>query len=410
MPSKPSNPVQPDLDPVRANAVIRLKPKRERSVLKRHPWIFSGAIAHADALPGEIAPVESHQGAFLGWGYYNAKSQIQARLLTWDQAPPDAAWWREQIRQAIHRRQLLLSGADTNAYRLVNAESDGLPGLIVDRYDNWLVLQALTLGIDQRKQFLADALLETTGARGIWERSDERVRRLEGLDECQGLLAGEPPPILVKIRENGFQFLVDIVGGQKSGAYLDQRDNRKRLGEYAASRSVLNCFAYTGGFSVYAAAAGAKNVTSVDSSRDALDLGQKNYSLNGLPVTPEDWVMADVPEFLRDCCRARRQFDLIVLDPPKFVQAQRHLDAGCRGYKDINFHALKLLAPGGLLFTFSCSGLVSADLFQKIVFGAAVDAGVAAQIISPLAQGVDHPVALTFPEGAYLKGLLIQRM
>lgn len=389
---------------------IRLLPKRERAVQQGHPWIFSGAIAQAEAEPGEVAAVRGADGRLLGWGYYNPHSQIRVRMLRWGEAPPDEAWWREQLVRAIARRASLWAEGETTAVRLVHAESDGLPGLIVDRYGEWLVLQALTLGIEQRKEQLARLLLELTGARGVWERSDESVRALEGLPEVAGPLAGKVPDTSIVVRENGLRFRVDLATGHKTGFYLDQRDNRATLMQYAAGKTVLNCFAYTGGFSVYAAAAGASHVTSVDTSQPALELAVENYALNRLDSERDEWLVADVFDLLRDFRDEGRTFDLIILDPPKFAHSKSGVDAACRGYKDINLHAFQLLRPGGVLVTFSCSGLISAELFQKVIFGAALDAGVDAQILHPLWQAPDHPIRLAFPEGAYLKGLLCRVM
>jgi 23S rRNA (cytosine1962-C5)-methyltransferase len=391
-------------------AEIRLKAKRERSVRQRHPWLFSGAIEVADAAPGDEVAVRSAGGELLGWGYFNPHSQIRVRLLRWGEARPDEAWWRRQIAQAVRARAMLLQGGQTTAVRLINAESDGLPGLVVDQYGEWLVLQALTLGIEQRKEWLAEMLLEITGALGVWERSDEPVRRLEGLSETAGHLAGEATPETVEVMEHGARFQVDFVAGHKTGFYLDQRENRALVGAHAAGKQVLNCFAYTGGFSIYAGLEGASSVTSVDSSEPALELAVENYRLNGLDAERDEFLVADVFDLLRDYWREGRHFDVIILDPPKFAHSKGGVDAACRGYKDINFYAFQLLKPGGLLFTFSCSGLVSSDLFQKVVFGAAVDAQVEAQILRPLWQAADHPVRLSFPEGAYLKGLMCRRM
>ncbi|MGH2542086.1 MAG: class I SAM-dependent rRNA methyltransferase [Ardenticatenaceae bacterium] len=391
-------------------AEIRLKPQRDRSVRNRHPWLFSGAIAQAEAEPGELVAVRAAGGEHLGWGYYNPASQIRVRMLVWGDAPPDEEWWRRQIEQSVALRAPLFADGHTNGARLVNAESDGLPGLVVDRYGEWLVLQALTLGIERRKEWLAELLRQMTSPRGIYERSDEPVRRLEGLEKVAGPLAGAAPPGEVEIVENGLRFLVNLATGHKTGFYLDQRENRALAGAHAAGKRVLNCFAYTGGFSIYAARAGAAHVTGVDTSQAALELAVENYRLNDLDPEAHEFIVADVFQLLRDYRREGRRFDLIVLDPPKFAHSKRDLEPACRGYKDINLHALQLLAPGGLLFTFSCSGLVAADLFQKVLFGASLDAGVEAQILQPLWQAADHPVRLSFPEGAYLKGFVLRRV
>jgi 23S rRNA (cytosine1962-C5)-methyltransferase len=390
--------------------IVTLKPNRDRSLRNRHPWLFSGGIADAVARPGDLVAIQSAKGEQLAWGYYNPRSQIQVRILSWGPTLPDAAWWYTQLERAVALREPLLKPTKSTAVRLVNAESDGLPGLVVDRYGEWLVLQALTLGIDQRKHEIAQQLLEITGASGVYERSDDAVRRLEGVDIVTGVLAGATPPDEVDILENGLLFSVNIATGHKTGFYLDQRTNRALVGAAAQGKTVLNCFAYTGAFSVYAAYNGATHVTSVDSSSPSLELAHVNFELNGLDPEQHDFIEANVFHYLRDMKEEGRTFDIIVLDPPKFAQSQSQLDSATRGYKDINMNALPLLNPGGLLYTFSCSGLVSPDLFQKVLFGAALDAGINAQILQPLWQAPDHPVALTFPEGAYLKGLVVRRV
>lgn len=399
---------------------VELNPGRKKAVLNHHPWVFSGAIykLHGEPQPGDLVRVTDSQGAYLATGYYNPHSSIQVRVLTWDDAEAvDAAFWRRRIQQAIAARaeenQLHASGVP-NAYRLVNAESDYLPGLVVDRYGDWLVLQALTLGIDVRKAEIAAILMDELGARGVYERSDVDVRAKEGLEQVSGLLAGEEPPELVEIDEHGRRFLVDLRRGHKTGFYLDQRLNRLALGNLlrfdadAPAREVLNTFGYTGGFTVYALDGLAQRVVTVDASEDAIALAKQNVALNGFPTPDEDFVVADVFQYLRTCRDSRQQFDIIVLDPPKFAHTARQVERAARGYKDINLLAFKLLKPGGLLMTYSCSGGVSADLFRKIVFGALVDAGREAQVITTLGAGPDHPVALTFPEGNYLKGLLLR--
>lgn len=394
--------------------IVTLKRGREKPVRQRHPWIFSGAIATSPAVePGTIVDVRDAQGAFLARGYFNPASQIRVRLLTWNEAEPvDRVFWRRRLAASVARRAGLAAGAATTACRLVNAEADLLPGLIVDRYNDWLVVQALTVGIDTRLDELAALLDELLAPRGIFERSDEAVRELEGLPLRVGPLAGEPPPADgIEIRENGLRFFVDVVAGHKTGFYLDQRENRARVGERAAARRVLDCFSYTGGFSVNAAAAGAASVVSVDSSEPALQLARHNLALNGLADRPNDTLLAgNVFEVLRNLRAEGRRFDLIVLDPPKFAHSAGQVEVACRGYKDINLLAFQLLEVGGYLATFSCSGLVSTDLFQKVVFGAALDAGAEAQILSHLGQAPDHPVLLSFPESAYLKGLLCQKI
>lgn len=393
---------------------VLLKPGRERSVHNRHPWLFSGSIRQYPASldDGAIVEICAHDGQWLARGYLNRRSRIPVRILTWDRAEQiHPAFWRSRLRAAIAARQQMqqaaIFGPGTDALRLVNGESDGLPGLVVDRYADFLVLQAGTLAIDQRKAELAAQLLQLTGCAGVVERSDLPLRREEGLPSAVGILAGNEPPDVLEICEDGLQFGVDLLGGQKTGFYLDQRQNRQRVAAFCAGASVLNAFAYTGGFAVSALAAGAAHVTNVDVSGDALALAAANAQRNGFdPATCTENVIGDVFSVLRDWRAADRTFDVVILDPPKFVTSRRGLDPALRGYKDINLLGLQLLNPGGILATFSCSGLVSAELFQKVVFGAAIDAGRTPLILERLHQAPDHPTALTFPEGAYLKGLL----
>lgn len=390
--------------------LVTLKPGREKSVRNRHPWLFSGAIADIarDARDGEIVDVHSAAGAWLARGYLNRRSQIQVRLLSWDETTPiDRAFWRSRLQRAIAGRAALAADADTDAYRLVYAENDGLPGLVVDRYGDWLVLQALTLGIERAKPLLVELLAELCQPAGIIERSDVDVREKEGLRATTGVLYGAAPAGPLEIHEHGRQFLVDLLDGQKTGFYLDQRENRLRAGTYCVGGRVLNAFSYSGGFAVYALAAGAQQVVNLDSSVDALTLAERNLALNGFdPDAQAEGVAGDAFQVLRNWRAAGERFDVVILDPPKFAHSQPQIERAARAYKDINLLGMHLLNPGGTLITFSCSGLVSADLFQKIIFGAAVDAGRTAQIIERLSQGTDHPVALTFPEGEYLKGLV----
>jgi len=378
-------------------------------VANHHPWIFSGAIDHVEGTPspGDVVRVVDSSGRFLARGYINRHSQIAIRLLTWEQDEDvDTALWRRRITRAIQYRQALVRSTETNAYRVIHAESDLLPGLIVDRYDDYLVFQALTKGIDCRKQHLVGILAELLAPRGIYERSDVDVRGKEHLASTSGLLWGEEPPEHLDIVENGHHFLVDVKHGQKTGFYLDQRDNRLRLTKYASGRSILNAFAYSGAFGIYAATAGAEKITNIDTSADALDLARSNLACNGLSSRTDEYIEGDVFEVLRQFRDDGRKFDLIILDPPKFAYTRSHIQKACRGYKDINMLAMQLLHPDGILFTMSCSGLISQDLFQKVVFGASVDAERDVQVIERLAQAADHPVLLTFPEGEYLKGLV----
>jgi len=322
----------------------------------------------------------------------------------------DAALLRKRLESALTLRAALVPAGETDALRLVHGESDGLPGVIVDRYAGWLVIQCLTAAADMWKDTIIDFLVELTGISQVYERSDVDVRRLEGLPERAGLVRGSTAPEMVTIVENGLKFTVDLREGQKTGFYIDQRRNRQRLGQLSAGRETLNCFCYTGAFSAYALAGGARSVLSVDSSVEVLKVGAQNLRLNGLDEEKASWLEGDVFQILRKLRDQGRSFDLVVLDPPKFAPTAAQVEQAARGYKDINLLAFKLLRPGGLLFTFSCSGGVSADLFQKIVADAALDARVDARIVEHLTQGVDHPVALNFPEGTYLKGLVLARM
>jgi 23S rRNA (cytosine1962-C5)-methyltransferase len=383
---------------------IVLKRDREKPVQQRHPWIFSGAIAcvESDAPDGSLVQVVDSQGDYLATGYLNRRSQIVVRLLTWDAGERvDAGFWRRRLERAIAARRL---PAGTDACRLVYAESDGLPGLIVDRYGDWLVMQCLTAGMATRRDEIAGLLAEMLAPAGIYARDDADVRRQEGLALETGPLWGAEPPDVVEIEEHGHRFVADIKRGQKTGFYLDQRENRRATAAYCAGARVLNAFAYTGAFGVYAGRAGAASVLNVDSSAQALLLAQENAERNG--CGPQEMVVGDVFQVLRRFREESRTFDLVVLDPPKFAASQAQLVGASRGYKDINMLAMQLLRPGGFLATFSCSGRVTADLFQKIVFGASLDAGREVQIVEYLHQAADHPVLLTFPESAYLKGFI----
>ncbi|MHB8626679.1 MAG: class I SAM-dependent rRNA methyltransferase [Aggregatilineales bacterium] len=398
-----------------ARAIIRAD--KTRPFERRHPWIFAGAIQSVQGEPtdGDLIGLYTPRGDFLARGYWNSRSQIRVRALTWDADESiDAGWWAKRLERAIRSRRTLDKG-QTNAYRLVNGENDGLPGLVVDRYGDWLVLQAQTLGIDTRKADIAQLLNDLLHPAGIFERSDDAdMRHKEGLTPAVGALCGDPPPTLIEISEYGHRFLVDVRNGHKTGFYLDQRETRETLRRWLHAESetgnsnltVLNCFSYTGGFAVYGLAGGAARVVNVDSSADMLALAQQNVALNGNTVNDADFINDDVFHVLRHYRDSGEQFDVIVLDPPKFAQTQAQVEGACRGYKDINWLAFRLIKPGGLLLTCSCSGAVDADLFQKVVFGALIDAKREAQIIARLGPGTDHPIALTFPEGAYLKGLL----
>jgi 23S rRNA (cytosine1962-C5)-methyltransferase len=390
------------------DGTVILKPGREKPVQNRHPWIFSGAIRHIEGTveDGDLVHVTDSRGQYLATGYLNRRSQIVVRLLTWDpNEEVDTAFWRRRLARAIEGRARLSEDPATDAFRLVHAEADGLPGLVVDRYGDWLVAQCLTMGMARRRDEIVSILAGSAGTlRGIYARDDADVRRKEGLVLEMGLLWGEEPPDLVEVVEQGHRFLVDVRLGHKTGFYLDQRENRQKASTVCADAEVLNVFAYTGGFGVYAGLAGARSVVNVDSSAEALSLAERNLALND--CKPQEMIAGDAFQILRDYRDQGQGFDVVILDPPKFATSKAQIMDASRGYKDINLLALQLLRPGGYLVTFSCSGLVSADLFQKIVFGASVDAERDVQILERLDQGSDHPVLLTFPESAYLKGLL----
>ncbi|MGQ9584613.1 MAG: class I SAM-dependent rRNA methyltransferase [Anaerolineae bacterium] len=388
---------------------VVLKPGREKPVLRRHPWIFSGAVSRIEGHPqdGEVVEVVSEGGQFLARGYLNRRSQIVVRILSWDEAEPiDEAFWWGRLQASVGRRRGLL--APGGACRLVHAESDGLPGLVVDRYGPFLVVQFLTLGVDVRRDLLVRGLVELLEPRGVFERDDEAVREKEGLTPRVGLLWGEEPPARLEIEESDLRFLVDVRQGQKTGFYLDQRENRRKLLAYAEGREVLNAFAYTGAFGVYALRAGARRVVNVDTSAAALEIAAANFVLNGWGEGRAEFVVGDVFQVLRQYREKSETFDLVVLDPPKFAHGAGDVAAATRGYKDINLVAFQLLRQGGVLFTFSCSGALSPALFQKVVFGAALDARRDAQVVDRMTQAADHPVLLSFPEAEYLKGLVCQ--
>ncbi len=389
---------------------IRLRPDKERALQRRHPWVFEGSIARGSADPGETVRVEDADGRFLAWGAYSGSSMIRVRA--WSFLEPeriDRAFFERRIARSLALRGRL--PVASNAVRLVHGEADGLPGLIVDRYGDTLCAQFLSAGVERWKPALADALLAASGCTRLYERSDASVRTLEGLPPVSGWLRGEGSTELA-IEEHGWKLTLDVEGGHKTGFYLDQRDNRALLGRWVQERGcqqVLNAYCYTGGFSIAALAGGAAHVTSVDSSGPALERVQAHVALNGFDASRNECVDADVNAYLRSSLAAGRRFDAIVLDPPKFASSAAHAERAARAYKDINRLALMLLEPGGLLFTFSCSGGVSADLFHKIVAGAAMDAGVDGVIVSRLGAAPDHPQTLFFPEGEYLKGLLVMK-
>jgi 23S rRNA (cytosine1962-C5)-methyltransferase len=389
---------------------IRLREGKERSLLKRHPWIFESAIARGGGDAGETVRVESHAGQFLAWAAFSPASKIRARVWSFEESRRiDAAFFRAQCAAAIDARKRFDIRSD--AMRLVHGESDGLPGLVVDRYGDTLVAQFLSAGAERWKAVLADALLAETGLQRLYERSDTSSRALEGLAEASGWLRGNGPTALV-LQEHDWQLGLDIAQGHKTGFYLDQRDSRLRFADYArrlSFQAVLNCYCYSGGFTVAALAGGAAHVTSIDSSEGAIALARANVARNHVDAGRAEFVEADVNGSLRGFKAEGRSFDAIVLDPPKFAPTIAHAERASRAYKDINRLALQLLRPGGVLFTYSCSGGISADLFHKIVAGAGIDAGVDGYIHERMGGAPDHPMTLQFPEGEYLKGLVVMR-
>ncbi|MCG3190415.1 MAG: Ribosomal RNA large subunit methyltransferase I [Burkholderiaceae bacterium] len=388
--------------------VVRLRAGKERSLLRRHPWLFEGSIDKGGGDSGETVRVQAGDGRFLAWGAYSPRSSIRVRAWSFDEAERiDAAFFERRIAAAVALRQRLAVASD--GVRLVHAEADGLPGLIVDRYADVLSVQLLAAGAERWRDAIADALVRISGVGAVYERSDSSVRALEGLAARSGWLRGGGATEVV-IREHDWSLALDVAHGHKTGFYLDQRDNRHAFAQWVrrlGCERVLNCYCYSGGFGVAAFAGGARHVTSVDSSAAALELARANVARNGFGERSAEYVDADVNQTLRNRLKAGESFDAIVLDPPKFAPTAAHAERAARAYKDINRLALRLLAPGGLLFTFSCSGGVGADLFHKIVAGAGIDAGVNAAIVQRLEAACDHPTTIEFPEGEYLKGLVL---
>jgi len=389
---------------------IILKNGREKSLLRRHPWVFSGAIERVDGAPasGDTVDIVDSAGKFVARAAFSPSSQIRARVWTFDAAEPvDAAFLRRRLARAVDsRRKLGMLGAGA-ACRLVFGESDGLPGLIVDRYADFVVCQFLAAGAERWREELADLLMEISAPRGVYERSEASARRKEGLTSRRGTLRGSEPPAELEVDVGAARWIVDIVSGQKTGAYLDQQRNRTRVADFAAGGEVLDAFSYTGGFAVAALLRGAASATLVESSAEALRIAEREAAANGLTDRCR-FVAASVFDELREQREAGRRYDLVVLDPPKFVHSADQVNAGSRGYKDVNMLGLQLVRSGGVLATFSCSGHVDAALFQKIVAGAALDARRDAQIIERLSQPADHPIAIEFPEAEYLKGLILR--
>ena len=394
-----------------------LKPGREKSLLRRHPWVFSGSISRIVGHPkcGDTVEIKSSKSEFLARGAYSPRSKISARVWTWQESQIiNSQFFRSRLNSAISLRDSFRLNKMANAYRIVNAESDGIPGFILDRYGHGLVFQSLCCGSEKWYGRIINQAKEITGAEWIYERSDAQVRALEGLEPRTGWNfntsrdCSDNSNDELLIEENNLQFIVDIKNGHKTGFYLDQRENRKKIRQLTSGRRVLDCFSYTGGFTVNALKGGASSVTAVDNSSSALALLARNVELNGYSREEVTEVEGDVFKVLRSLRDQNREFDLIILDPPKFAPTASTVEKAARGYKDINLLALKLLSPGGLLATFSCSGGVSTDLFQKIIAGAAVDASKDVKIITSLRQGLDHPVSLNFPEGNYLKGFIVR--
>ncbi len=397
---------------------VTLKPSKEKSLLRRHPWVYANAIERIEGKPalGATVVVRAHDGRFLARAAYSPHSQIRLRVWSFDEGEPiDHAFFKRRVQRALAHRQAFVR--DTGAVRLVFGEADGLPGLIVDHYvedapagaaRGQLVCQFMAAGVEAWKEAIVAALVGATGCPNVYERSDVSIREKEGLAQTTGVLAGDAPPDTLIARENGVRYHVDVRAGHKTGFYVDQRENRALVQAYASGRDVLNCFCYTGGFSLAALGGGANRVVSIDSSGEALALARANVKANGFDAERAQWLDADAFRTLRSLVDEGQRFDLVVLDPPKFAPAREHVERAARAYKDINLSGFRLLRPGGLLFTYSCSGAIDADLFQKIVAGAAADARVDARILKRLGAGLDHPLLAAFPEGEYLKGLLLQ--
>lgn len=388
---------------------IKLKKGRDKSFNRNHPWIFSGAVDSVKDVNtnGETVDIISGDGKFLGYGSYSSHSQISVRVLSFNPDEKiDRAFFKQRIENAILFRKQIINYELTNSYRLINAESDSLPGLVVDKYADFIVCQFLSAGAEFWKKEIVEILVDLINPSGIFERSDVEVREKEGLQQSKGILYGKAPEELIEIIENENRFLVDVNYGHKTGFYLDQRDNRKLLENFVLGKEVLNCFSYTGGFSIYAIKAGANKVVNVDSSAESLSLADKNFTLNGIDSSKYENTQDDVFKYLRKLRDTSKQFDVIILDPPKFAESVSQIEKASRGYKDINLLALKLLKKNGVLFTFSCSGHIVPELFNKIIADAAADAGREVHLLKYLTQSPDHTMLTSFPEGLYLKGLV----
>lgn len=390
---------------------VILKKGKEKAALQRHPWIFSGALDKVKGSPvnGEVVKVLAADKEFLAYGYYNEKSRVAVRMLEWDENRTiDRDWYQEKIRKAITARAHVLRNGDTNTCRLVFSEADFLPGLIVDRYADFLSLQILSAGIENAKEDIISILREEMQPIGIFDKSDATARTHEDLEVANGLLWGENPPEFLEVKENGIIYHINIAGGQKSGFYCDQRDNRQILAAYTKGKTVLDCFSYSGGFSLNSLKQGASHVTSVDSSALALETLEQNIGLNGFAKEQNTAIQSDVNKQLRVFKEEGKKFDIVVLDPPKYAPSRSAVDRAARAYKDLNRLGMGLLESGGLLATFSCSGAVDIETFKQIIAWAALDAGKEIQIVKQFSQPEDHPVRISFPEGEYLKGLLLR--
>jgi 23S rRNA (cytosine1962-C5)-methyltransferase len=390
---------------------VILKKGKEKAALQRHPWIFSGALDQVKGSPanGEVVKVLAADKEFLAYGYFNDKSRVAVRMLEWNESKTiDRDWYQQKIRTAIASRAHVLQNNDTNTCRLVFSEADFLPGLIVDRYADFLSLQILSAGIEQVKEEIISILREELSPKGIFDKSDATARTHEDLEVNNGLLWGENPPEYLEVKENGILYHINIAGGQKSGFYCDQRDNRQILAAYVKGKTVLDCFSYSGGFSLNSLKQGASHVTSVDSSAPALETLQQNIGLNDFETSRNTVIQSDVNKQLRVFKEEGKKFDIIVLDPPKYAPSRSAVDRAARAYKDLNRLGMGLLESGGLLATFSCSGAVDIETFKQIIAWAALDAGKEIQIVKQFSQPEDHPVRISFPEGEYLKGLLLR--
>lgn len=392
-------------------SVVILKKGKERLVHSKHPWIFSGAIEKIENVKqnGETVVIKSFDGKELALGAISLHSQIAVRIWSFDVGQKiDEDFFSKRIQSAIELRNKIIDYNQTNVYRLINSESDLIPGLITDVYSDFVVCQFLSAGAEFWKDKIVEILKQKLKLKNIYERSDTDSRRKEKLEERTGILSGNEPPDLIEVIENNLKFLIDIKSGHKTGFYIDQRDNRKTLSEFAKDKAVLNCFSYTGGFSLYAQSSMAKSITNIDSSAAALNILSKNFSVNNYSPDKVKNIEGDVFQVLRKFRDERRTFDLIILDPPKFAESASQINKAARGYKDINLLAMKILTPGGFLFTFSCSGHITQELFRKIVDDAAIDSGRSVKFIKQLTQSADHPVLSSFTEGLYLKGLVCE--